>query len=150
MARPPEGLGRASLVGQQAARQRAVVGADAGADAFVGGVDGDGVGRLVGVRVVLDHLRELQGGGARGRHGGADVARRVADQEGGFGGREGRGGDDEVAFVFARGGVEDDDKFVVGWGWGLTESMYGEGGGRKGERGEEDALRRGEAYRRLL
>jgi len=43
----------------------------------------------------------------------------VADEEGGFRGREVRGGDDEVAFVLAVRGVEDDEEFAVRCG-GLT------------------------------
>jgi len=38
----------------------------------------------------------------------------VADQEGGFGGGEGAGGDDEVAFVFAGFRVEDDEGVAAG------------------------------------
>ena len=44
---------------------------------------------------------------AAGEERGAQVAAGVADQEGGFGGGQGAGGDDQVAFVFARFGVED-------------------------------------------
>lgn len=113
MTRPPEARRLTRRIRQHPARQTPVVCADACCDAVVDGVDGDGVCGLVGVGVVGDHLREVQGGGARDGEGGAYVAGRVADHEGGFGGGEGRGGDDEVAFVFARGGVEDDDEFVV-------------------------------------
>jgi hypothetical protein len=42
----------------------------------------------------------------------------VADEEGGFGGGEGAGGDDQVAFVFAGFGVEDDDGVAAGCGRG--------------------------------
>lgn len=40
-----------------------------------------------------------------------------------------RGGDDEVAFVFARGVVEDDEEFAAGW-WGRVS--VSEGVGRAG------------------
>lgn len=39
----------------------------------------------------------------------------VADHKGHFFGCDGFGGDDEVAFVFAGGGVEDDDEVAVSW-----------------------------------
>lgn len=42
----------------------------------------------------------------------------MADEEGGFGGGEGAGADDEVAFVFAGFGVEDYDGITAGWGGG--------------------------------
>lgn len=75
----------------------------------VGRVDSDGVGGAVWVGVVRDHLREFEAGGLGGEEGRADVTRGVPDHEGGFCGREVLRGDDEVAFVFAVGGVEDDD-----------------------------------------
>jgi hypothetical protein len=80
---------------------------------FVLRVNRNGVGSLVGVRIVGDHLWEVQGCGTRDGEWRAEVAGAVADHEGGFGGGEGGGGDDEVAFVFARGVVEDNDEFVV-------------------------------------
>jgi len=61
----------------------------------------------------------------------AEVAGCVADHEGGFGGGEGGGGDYEVAFVFARGVVEDDDEFVVSWGNGELACDW-RGAGRAG------------------
>lgn len=51
------------------------------------------------------HLREFEAGGEGREDRGAEVAGGVADHEGGFGGSEVLGGDDEVAFVFAVGGV---------------------------------------------
>lgn len=39
----------------------------------------------------------------------------MADEESGFGGCEVGGGDDEVAFVLAVFGVEDDDGVAAGW-----------------------------------
>jgi hypothetical protein len=36
------------------------------------------------------------------------------DHERGFGGSEGRGSDDEVAFILTVGAVEDEDEFTVG------------------------------------
>lgn len=56
----------------------------------------------------------MQGCGARDGERRAYVAGAVADHEGGFFGGEGFGGDDEVAFVFAVGRVEDDYEFIVG------------------------------------
>jgi len=55
-----------------------------------------------------------------GGHGRAEIAGGVADHEGGFGGGKVGGGDDEVAFVFAGGGVEDNEEVAGGWvggGW---------------------------------
>jgi len=46
-------------------------------------------------------LREVEGLGAAGEEGRAEVAGGMADEEGGFGRGEGAGGDDQVAFVFA-------------------------------------------------
>jgi hypothetical protein len=43
----------------------------------------------------------------------ADQARGVADHEGHFFGSDVLGGDDEVAFVFARGVVQDDNEFAI-------------------------------------
>jgi hypothetical protein len=60
-------------------------------------------------------LRELESGRAGGEERCAEVAGGVADEEGGFGGGEGAGGDDQVAFVFAGFGVEDDDGVAAGW-----------------------------------
>lgn len=51
-------------------------------------------------------------GCARGRERSAQVAGGVVDQECGEWGREGLSGDDEVAFVFAGGGVEDDEELT--------------------------------------
>jgi len=48
--------------------------ADAGGYGGVFGVDGDGVGGAVRVRVFGYHLGEVQGCGARGGERGADVA----------------------------------------------------------------------------
>ena len=52
---------------------------------------------------------------AAGEERGAQVAAGVADQEGGFGGGQGAGGDDQVAFVFARFRVEDYYGVAAGW-----------------------------------
>lgn len=54
-------------------------------------------------------------GGAGGRKRSAEVAGGVADHEGGAGGCKVAGGDDEVAFIFAGRGVEDDEKGAVGY-----------------------------------
>ena len=91
------------------------MGADASGDAFIVSIDGDGVGSAIGVRVVGDHLRKVQGGGARHGQRRADVARAVADHEGGLLGCERLGGDDQVAFVLAVGRVKDNHEFAVGW-----------------------------------
>lgn len=61
-------------VGKHAAGEAAVVRRDTGCDGGVCGVDADGVGGAVGVCVVGDHLREVQGCGARDRERRADVA----------------------------------------------------------------------------
>ena len=94
MPRPPEIRFPPLAVRQPAARQRAVVRGDSGGDVVARGVDGDGVRGAFGVFVRGDHLRELEGSGAHGEQGCAEVAGGVADEEGGFGGREGAGGDD--------------------------------------------------------
>jgi hypothetical protein len=124
MSRPPKTRRLGTRVRKHATRERAIRRADARRDARVRGVDADSVRGLVGVGVVGDHLREVQGCGARDGERGTQVAGAVADHEGGFCGGQGGGGDDEVAFVFAGWGVEDDDEFVVcctivrmrGWG----------------------------------
>jgi hypothetical protein len=116
MSRPPE-LARLRIgVRKHAARQAAVVGRDARGDGVSVRVDADGVRGAVWIRVVGDHLREVQGCGAADGERGADVAAAVADHEGCFFGREALGGDDQVAFVFAVGGVKDDYEFAVGCG----------------------------------
>jgi hypothetical protein len=61
---------------------------------FVLRVNRNGIGSLVGVRIVGDHLWEVQGCGARDGEWRAEVAGAVADHEGGFGGGEGGGSDD--------------------------------------------------------
>jgi hypothetical protein len=60
-------------------------------------------------------LWELEGCRAHGEERCAEVAGGVADEEGGFGGREVAGGDYQVAFVFAGFGVEDDNGIATGW-----------------------------------
>ena len=89
-------------------------------------IDGDGIGGTVDFGVVGHHLGEAKvrryGGGDRA----ADQTRGVADHEGGFGGGEVLGSDNEVAFIFAVGGVEDDDEGAAFWmrgdvsGWNIT------------------------------
>ena len=116
MSRPSEVRFPPLAVRQPAARQRAVVRGDPGGDVVAGGVDGDGVRGAFRVFVRGDHLRQLEGGGAHGQERRAEVAGGVADEEGGFGGREGARGDDQVAFVFAGFGVEDDDGVAAGCG----------------------------------
>ena len=114
MSRPSEILLAPLPIRQPAARQRAIVRGDSGRHFIRGGVDGDGVRGSFGVFVRDYHLREFEGGGARGEQGRAEVAGGVADEEGGFGGGEGAGGDYQVAFVFAGFGVEDDDGVAAG------------------------------------
>ena len=124
MARPPEIPRRGGRAAEHIARDAAIVRADARADGGVRGVDGDGVGGAVGVGVGGggDHGREVEEGGAGGGEGRAEVARGVPDEEGGFGGAEVSGGYDQVAFVFAGGGVEDDEE-VAGGCWGGREVL---------------------------
>lgn len=55
------------------------------------------------------------------RHGCADYAGGVSDHEGHFFGRHVAGGDYQVAFVFAGGGIEDDDEFAIFWGKRLVK-----------------------------
>lgn len=47
----------------------------------------------------------------------------MTDHEGHFGGGEVGGGDDEVAFIFAREVVEDDDEFAVFWGLRVSRML---------------------------
>lgn len=54
--------------------------------------------------------------GECGGHGTADDARGVAVHEGHLLGGDVLCGDDEIAFVFAREIVEDDDEFAIFWG----------------------------------
>jgi hypothetical protein len=128
MSRPPKARRLGTRIRKHATRERAIRRTDTRRDARVRGVDADGVRGLVGVRVVGDHLREVQGCGARDGERGAQVAGAVADHEGGLCGGQGGGGDDEVAFVLARGGIEDDDEFVVCCAF---VRMRGLGGGRE-------------------
>ncbi len=116
MPRPPERPRAARRRREAPARERAVVRRDARRRAH--GVDGNRVRRPFGLGglVLGDHLRELQGKGQGGGDGGADEAAGVLDHEGHFVGGHVLGGEDEVAFVFARGGVEDDDEGAVFFG----------------------------------
>jgi hypothetical protein len=61
-------------------------------------------------------LGEVEGCRPRDGERGTYVAGGIADHEGGFAGGEGGGGDYEVAFVLAGGGVEDYYEFVICWG----------------------------------
>ena len=112
VARTAQRLGALGLVGEHAAHERAVVGADACGDRGVGSVDRDGVGGRPGVLVVDDHLGELELDGALGQDGRADEAGRVAHHEGHLLGGDGLGGDDQVRLVLAAGVVEHDDELA--------------------------------------
>lgn len=74
MTRPPKARRLARWIRKHPARQAPVVCADARGYALVDGVNGHGVCGLVRVGVVGDHLREVQGGGARDGERGAYVA----------------------------------------------------------------------------
>ena len=80
---------------------------DPGREGRVVRVDGDGVGGALGVCVLGwgDHGGEVEGVAEGGGEWGAEEAGRVVDHEGELGGGYGFGGDYEVAFVFAGGGV---------------------------------------------
>lgn len=108
--------GRGLGVGEDAAGEGAVVGADARGGERVLGVDGDGVGGAARVLGVGDHGREVEGVGSGARHGHADVARGVADHPAHLLGGDVLGGDDEVAFVFAAGVVEDEEELAIACG----------------------------------
>ena len=140
MARPPQALRRRRRIGQHATREAAIRGRDAGREVRVARIDGDGVGGAVRIGVGLgrDHGRELEGVAAAGGERSAHVSRRVSDHEGGFGGGQGGGGHDEVAFVFAREGVEDDDEVAVGCGVRIGISIFWRSDGRREEEGGED------------
>ena len=60
-----------------------------------------------------DHLREIEMPGQIWRHGRADQTGRVAYHECHFFGGHVRGGDDEVAFIFAGEVVEHDYEFAI-------------------------------------
>lgn len=108
--------GRCRLGGSEStAGQGAVVGRDAGCQGLVGGVDSDGVSGSARVLVHGDHLREGEGFAEGRGQGGADVTRGMADHEGHLFGGDGGGGDDEVGFVFAGGGVKDDYELAIAW-----------------------------------
>ena len=79
------------------------------------GVEGNRVRRPFNLRglVLGHHLREREVRGDGGRDGRADEAAGVLDHEGHLFGRHVLGGDDEVAFVFARGRVQDDDEVAT-------------------------------------
>lgn len=94
-------------VGQRAAGESAVVGADAGCGERVLGVDGDGVSSSPGILGICDHGRKVEGSCAVCRHGNADVAGGVTDHPSHLFGGDIFGSDDEISFIFARGIVED-------------------------------------------
>ena len=75
-------------------------------------VDGNGIRRAVDLAVLArgHHLREIQGLGEGGGQRAADQAAGVADHEGRFFGGKVLSRADEVAFIFARRGIEDDDE----------------------------------------
>jgi hypothetical protein len=74
MPRSPELRRLCGGVREHATCEAPVVRADAGGYRGVSGIDGDGVGGLVGVRVFGYHLGEVEGGGARDGERGAEVA----------------------------------------------------------------------------
>lgn len=115
MSRSPETPRLRLLAREQPTRNAPIVRADARADFRCVRVYGDGVSGAVRIRVVRHHLRQLQLRGACDGDWSADVAGGVPDHERGFGGGEVFGGDYEVAFVLAGGGVEDYDEFAAGW-----------------------------------
>lgn len=53
---------------------------------------------------------------SRRGHGRAEVAGGVSDEEGAFRGCEGGGGNNEVALILARRGIEDDEEVACGLG----------------------------------
>ena len=87
-------------------------------------VDGDGEGRRERRVVFGDHGREMQTARVLERERRADDPARMADDEGHFLGRAERGGDDEVAFVFAIVIVGDDDDLASRHGLdGFSDGM---------------------------
>ncbi|MNZ56689.1 hypothetical protein D3C78_746410 [compost metagenome] len=102
-------------IGQGVEGQRAVGGGNAGAGT-VTVIDADGEGGLVRLGVGLDHQRQLERIEALAGQRDADQAAAVADQEGHLRGRDGVGGDDQIAFVLAVGVVDHDDEFAAGDG----------------------------------
>ena len=77
-------------------------------------VDRDGVGGAMGRGVVVDHRVKLKPLGHFGQDGHAEQALAVGDHELDDFGRDLFGGDDEVAFVLAVFGVDDDDDAAIG------------------------------------
>ena len=113
VARSTQGRRGSAGVGEHAAGQGTVVGADAGCDGLVGGVDGDGVGGAAGVLAAGYHLGELEVGGAGRGQRSADQAGGVADHEAHLLGGDILGGDDEVGLVLAGRVIEDDEELAI-------------------------------------
>lgn len=138
MARSTEGGGGCGERGEGAAGNGAVVGGDAGCEGGVTGVDGKGVGCTVRVCIVENHLWEVKSGCEGGGDRGADKTTEIvggvrrlcgeaaekgvssvgglpgmADHEGHLFSCDVLGSANEVAFVLAVGGVENDDKLAI-------------------------------------
>ena len=142
MPRPAETLPRRARIRKQPTRPTPVLRRDARAHALRG-IDRDRVRRAIGISILGDHLRQLEFGGEGGRDGDAEEAAGVADEEGAFGGREVGGGEDEVAFVFALGGVEDDDGVAGAWEGRLACEVGFGGVGARGEDVRKDSMASG-------
>ncbi len=116
VSRPPDAVRPRGGVGQRAAGERAVVGADARRHGRVGAVDRDGVGGAAKVFVVRHHLREAEVEGARRRDGRADQTRAVPDHEGHLLRRYILRRDDQVGLVLTARVVEDNDELAISYG----------------------------------
>lgn len=112
-------------VGEGAAGEGAIVCADAGGGEGVFGVDGDGVGGAARVLGVGDHGRKVEGSGAVGGHGHADVARGVTDHPTHLFGSDVLSGDNQVALVFAARVVEDEEEFAIACAAGKVSTEVG-------------------------
>lgn len=114
MARPPQILHFGARMGEHPARLGPIARRNPRGHTLVVRIHADSVSRPIWVRVLAHHLRQLQRFRALRREGRANQTARVADHEGHLFGGDVFGGYDEVAFVFAGGGIEDDDKVTEG------------------------------------
>jgi len=126
---------RGLRTGERTARQGTIMGRNARRDTFIIRVDRDRIRRTVRILVVRNHLRQLQLGSALRSDRRTDQAAGMADHERHLLGRDILGGDDEITFILAVLGVENDDELprAEGLDRGLdrVEALgQGEGAGR--------------------
>lgn len=113
MARPPEVVNRTAGRSQCPTSQGPIVGRDTGRHACMCSVHGDRVGCTIDLGIVDHHLRESKMSRHGGRDGTADEAASVTDHKGHLLGGGVFGREDEISFILAEDGVEDDDEFAI-------------------------------------